>query len=377
MHRAPRSASRVGRVGRITAVVGATLLMVSGALTFGQATAGANQSNPAINPDCGDRNFAHELKVDTGDPDSEPYVYDDKGTEDTADDETITISDLKQLDGENFSFDWASQNILVELVMVKAGSLGPEEYAYPGGATSGDDLTTAINPKSSKNYGISHISFCWGEGEDDPEPGSFTVDKRWFDDGGTELTEWPEGLSVEVTIDLSGDEESIVVTLDEENPSKTVEIPAGVTVTGVSEGAIDDYTEMGECAVSEDSDYTFCNQEDEDDTNTTTTRRRNRSSTTTVDMCTNIAGNQATIPDGLVFGPGGVCTELEPEVLALTPEPEVEPEVLPTVLEAPAPQLPFTGDGTGRLALVAVALLAIGSTLVLGARRQTAEVTVD
>lgn len=93
-------------------------------------------------------------------------------------------------------------------------------------------------------------------------------------------------------------------------------------------------------------------------------------STPPVDMCSNLAGIQADIPPGLVFGPGAVCSEVETEELAFVPEPEVLPEVITTTTPAPA-ELPFTGNDNGlRLAAIAASLMALGGVLMLADRRR-------
>ena len=64
------------------------------------------------------------------------------------------------------TFDWLS-TVPVFQVIVKGGP-GANVYDYPAGDTSDTGLHAPLNPANDKWYGLSHITFCYGEPE--PEP---------------------------------------------------------------------------------------------------------------------------------------------------------------------------------------------------------------
>jgi len=67
---------------------------------------------------------------------------------------SVTISNLT-----DDSFDWISNNIGVDAVVVKGGAAGSYLYRYdPTTESTGDTGLTVPNPQ---NNGIGHISFCY------------------------------------------------------------------------------------------------------------------------------------------------------------------------------------------------------------------------
>jgi hypothetical protein len=348
-----RGDGRFARPGRALVATGAALLMTAVGLGFAPAANAQVANTPdrvvAGNPSCEDEGYDHGFKVDSNELGDETYdVYDEENDGDTILG-TLTIDWVEQeIDGktEYVQIDWSSDGIEFEAVLVKAGN-DANVYEYDP-ASDGDTALLTVG-----EHGISHISFCWG-GDPGTEAETVTANAT-FRDPTCDVN------SVGVTYDNDADIVYSVV--------GSIDFGEEVTVTA----AIDPESDK---VLHEDSEtewtHTFGPEATDCDEDTTTTNRRNRSSTSTTDMCVNIDGVQATIPAGLTFGPGKICSEPEAEVLAFTPD-EVVPEVLPNVLVAqePAPQLPFTGaSSTIRLAAVATALLAIGTTMIAGGRRR-------
>jgi hypothetical protein len=77
----------------------------------------------------------------------------------------FTVANIQD-GGSGPTFDWSS-TVPVFQVIVKGGP-GANIYDYPGGDTSDAGLHAPLNPKNNKWYGLSHITFCYGEPE--PEP---------------------------------------------------------------------------------------------------------------------------------------------------------------------------------------------------------------
>ena len=76
----------------------------------------------------------------------------------------FTISNI-QGGGSGPTFDWSS-TVPVYQVIVKGGP-GANTYDYQG-ATSDTGLHAPQNPNNGKWYGLSHVTFCYGEPEPDP-----------------------------------------------------------------------------------------------------------------------------------------------------------------------------------------------------------------
>jgi hypothetical protein len=93
------------------------------------------------------------------------YVVDDMGTVDTADDLWIKISNFENSSsGTPGSFDWES-NFGIDSVLVKAGSDKHNLYVYAPTAASAESTgDTDLGPQAGSGNGISHISFCYDEG---------------------------------------------------------------------------------------------------------------------------------------------------------------------------------------------------------------------
>jgi hypothetical protein len=93
------------------------------------------------------------------------YVVDDMGTADPADDLWIKISNFtNSSSGTPGSFDWES-NFGIDSVLVKAGSDKHNLYVYAPTAASAESTgDTDLGPQAGTGNGISHISFCYDEG---------------------------------------------------------------------------------------------------------------------------------------------------------------------------------------------------------------------
>ncbi|MGC9360287.1 MAG: hypothetical protein ACP5G7_07935 [Anaerolineae bacterium] len=72
---------------------------------------------------------------------------------------TITITVTRWEDGQAVEFSWTS-TLPLDAVIVKAGS-GANVYSYDPELSSDSGLQSPINPKNDKNFGISHIEFCY------------------------------------------------------------------------------------------------------------------------------------------------------------------------------------------------------------------------
>ena len=79
----------------------------------------------------------------------------------------FTLSNI-QNGGSGQTFDWSS-TVPVFQVIVKGGP-GANIYDYPGGDTSDTGLHAPQNPNNGKWYGLSHVTFCYGDPEPEPDP---------------------------------------------------------------------------------------------------------------------------------------------------------------------------------------------------------------
>jgi len=109
------------------------------------------------------------------------------GTFGPNDEFTITVGSTA--DGQ--VFDWTS-TLPVFQVIVKGGP-GANVYDYSG-AFGGSGLHAPVNPSNGDFYGLSHISFCYQQSQDDPVEVSVTP-------GVCAVTQGQPGAAVEVTID--------------------------------------------------------------------------------------------------------------------------------------------------------------------------------
>lgn len=76
---------------------------------------------------------------------------------------TLTVDNTG---GGTFDFSF-SGDFVASAAFVKAGQDGNlYDYRAFGGATADTDLHGPVNPKNNKFYGLSHISFCVGQGHD-------------------------------------------------------------------------------------------------------------------------------------------------------------------------------------------------------------------
>lgn len=102
------------------------------------------------NPTCADINPAWKT------------VKIDKGTSGSAQNAEIKVTDT--VAGGVVS--WTS-TVPVDAVIVKGGTKA-NVYGYSPEATSGSGLTPPLNPATGKNYGVSHVDFCYDDGVDQP-----------------------------------------------------------------------------------------------------------------------------------------------------------------------------------------------------------------
>jgi LPXTG-motif cell wall-anchored protein len=139
-----------------TMVAGAALLV--GALPGGAGAAPTQETTVTSeqfdgNPTCGDLSPEGttwtEFKV-------EP-VEDGEYSNGTV---TVTI-DVTPDEENGPTFDWTS-DVPVDAIFVKGGP-GGLLYVYEPPATEGTGLHAPVNPNNDKFYGLSHISFCYGE----------------------------------------------------------------------------------------------------------------------------------------------------------------------------------------------------------------------
>ena len=126
-------------------LAGAAVLSIPGVAAAAMTTVDGNSKCADIAPA---GSTWTERKLDF-DPDSTTYPFDTFNV-------TIDKSDETTLS-------WTS-TIDIDAVILKGGN-GANVYTYDGETMTGSGLTTPMNDKSGKPYGISHISFCFG---DDP-----------------------------------------------------------------------------------------------------------------------------------------------------------------------------------------------------------------
>lgn len=189
---------------------------------------------------------------------------------------------------------------------------------------------------------VADFVFC-NEPEATVRDTDITVKKLWFDRDGDEV-DAPTDSDIVITVDVTEGTDETLEHDDLDDGVVTVGV-APTNVSGVDETTVPDGWDEITCAeqYEDDADYVFCNRRE------SSNRSRgggSRGTTTTTTIVT--------------------------EVLPFTaePEPEVAPEVLPETIATAAPQLPFTGGSSIRLAAVATALLGLGATLIAGGRRR-------
>ena len=119
------------------------------------------EGNPSCSNFQGNQTWT-ELKIQNTDP----FNWD--GLNGTFDDGTLSVEITGITDAFEPPFDWSS-NIGVDAVFVKGGPEG-NLYLYDPEDTSDTGLTTTINQNNQLPYDISHISFCYDEGEATPTP---------------------------------------------------------------------------------------------------------------------------------------------------------------------------------------------------------------
>ena len=97
------------------------------------------------NPTCQDLEYPFELKIDP--PASGTYYLPDNSG-------SVTVN----ITGPG-TFDWSS-TFGIDAVIAKGGP-GANVYFYNPESTGDTNLSTPINPKNEKHYGLSHITFCF------------------------------------------------------------------------------------------------------------------------------------------------------------------------------------------------------------------------
>jgi hypothetical protein len=138
-------------------------------------TVQVNVTQDCFNPSCPGQYLEHKV---------EPVS---SGTFGPNDEFTITVGSA----AGGQVFDWTS-TLPVFQVIVKGGP-GANIYDYSG-AFGGSGLHAPVNPSNGSFYGLSHITFCYQQSQDDPVEVSVTP-------GVCAVTQGQPGAAVEVTID--------------------------------------------------------------------------------------------------------------------------------------------------------------------------------
>ena len=162
-------------------------------------TVEVNVTRDCFNPSCPAQYLEHKI---------EPVSSGTYGPNDE-----FTISVGSSADGP--VFDWTS-TVPVSQVIVKGGP-GANIYDYSG-AFGDSGLHAPVNPANGSFYGLSHISFCYQQIQDDPVEVS-------VDPGVCAVTQGLPGAVVEVTIDPDSG-----ATMTFTNGSTTVDVVASGTV---------------------------------------------------------------------------------------------------------------------------------------------------
>lgn len=132
------------------------------------------------NPKCSDLGYANGFKIDVPNPSEGTYATDSDGV-DTEGDASGFVVEIGYSDFPVLHF---TTNTAVDAVLVKAGP-GANLYQYDPPVTNGSGLDS---PKDS----ISHITFCWDDGDGDN--GSTTTTKPGEEPPGEEPgDESPDG----------------------------------------------------------------------------------------------------------------------------------------------------------------------------------------
>jgi hypothetical protein len=263
------------------------------------------------NPDCDDFGFSEELRVNA--------PSDGTFTDGTLEVE-IDVHGLPQGQG----FDWES-NIAVLAVIVKGGP-NANFYDYGSGDTEDTDLHAPVNPNNNQFFGLSHISFCYGEAPP-PETGRIIIVKNAIPNSDQDFDYDGDLGTFTLVDDGSGAQNSAVFSGLDPGDFDVTELgpPSGWNLTGI------------EC---------------EDPSGGTTT-----------------SGNTASID--LASGETVICTFTNEAEVTPPPSPTPPtPTAPPTVVDGP-PRLAFTGANVLVLAGVAGSLLLAGLGLLsLGRKRK-------
>jgi LPXTG-motif cell wall-anchored protein len=128
------------------------------------------------------------------------------------------------------TFNWSS-NIGVDAVFVKGGP-GGLLYSYDPPSTGDTGLHAPVNPANDKFFGLSHISFCYEER--DEETTTTTEKETTTTEQETTTTEQETTTTEQETTTTEKHEETTTTVKDEE----TTTTLAGVTTTVVSNGEL-------------------------------------------------------------------------------------------------------------------------------------------
>lgn len=173
---------------------------------------------PLVEPTRFAGNDTCEYRVDP--PTAGTYVFDVDGT-------TVTITITR--DGDSFGF---ASSHTVEEVVAKGGP-NYNRYDYTGmGVVHDDGLVAPTNPKTGQPYGLSHVSFCFGDAPITPE-GTLDVSK-------TAAGSWDREVSwaLDKTVDPDSHSGGPGDTFSSDwqvVATKTDSGPTGFSVTGVIE----------------------------------------------------------------------------------------------------------------------------------------------
>jgi hypothetical protein len=213
---------------RTLAFAAGAALVLAGALAVQPAV--ATEIGPQGGPtaECRSAGYDYGIKLDTGDPGD--YSYDDDGpwTVPGADIELfVTIYD-------DNTFEWWGADPPVAAVLVKAGT----GYTILPGGTSGEGT-----PSNGK--GISHITFCYDEPQNEPEE-HLTVTK-------TVETSWHRTHNWSLDKSVDTNDVYLYVPGQGEPTSATVHWTVDVSYDGYTDG---DFMVWGDITVLNDGDTT-------------------------------------------------------------------------------------------------------------------------
>ncbi len=299
------------------AVAAFVLLYLIQFVAFGATPAGASQVSPVFvegNKNCeATTGLAEVLKLEGDDLANGTYPLDGG---------SVTLSNV----GAG-TFDWTS-TVTIHAVFVKGGPDGNLYDYRPGGATGDTGLSTPINSSNNQPYGLSHITFC----VDTASPTTTTVPPTTTTTVGPTTTTQPTTTTTQPT------------TTTTVAPTTTTVAPTTTTVAPTTTTTVAPTTTTQA---------------------TTTTTTTQATSTTQTTSTTQPTRTTEPIPTTTTVVP----FDERVAVLGIQVTPSTTTTTIPPVSAA---TLPFTGADLGQIALIGLAVLAGGSLLVYGARRDEA-----